>query len=533
MAWKSMPFRTKAFLAIAFSGLITLLVALSIFLFSLQNNIEEEIEVQALNIAALTAARIDARHSYTAPDPSKELKRIADQVTRITNSAFVVFMDMHGNRFTHPDSSLIGKRIVGGDETRALQGETYSSKALGPSGPSIRAFAPIYNFDEQQVGAVAVGFSQPEISLYMSKIYQIFYKVIPISILLVILLSLILSSHIKNLLFGMEPSEIATLLKERETMLQSVKEGIIAIDRNKRITVINQAAKNLFPTDTEFIGRHIEEVIPTSRLPETLKTGKVEYDDLQILNNSPILTNRIPLKIKNEVVGAIATFRPLTELNRLAEELTGVKKIVAALRARTHEFQNKLHVISGLIQLESYDEAIKYITSISNKEQSYIAFLTEHINNTTISALLIGKASEADEKQISFEIDDNSSLFYLPEDFDENVLVVILGNLIDNAFEAVEGLEPMHKKVKVSIQQDEKNILIQVKDLGIGIPAEIRDQIFQEGFSTKGVPGRGLGLMNVKKRVQTYEGTIELVSNQNGSIFTVHLPSKISCNLDD
>jgi len=526
-----MPFRTKAFLAIAFSGLITLLVALSIFLFSLQNNIEEEIEVQALNIAALTAARIDARHSYAAPDPVKELKSIADQVTRITNSAFVVFMDMHGYRYTHPDSSLIGEKVVGGDEIRALKGETYSSKALGPSGPSIRAFAPIYNFDEQQVGAVVVGFSQPEISLYMSKIYQIFYKVIPISIALVILLSFILSSHIKKLLFGMEPNEIATLLKERETMLQSVKEGIIAIDLNKRITVINQAAKNLFPTDTEFIGRHIEEVIPTSRLPETIKTGKVEYDDLQILNNNPILTNRIPLKIKNEVVGAIATFRPLTEVNRLAEELTGVKKIVAALRARTHEFQNKLHVISGLIQLESYDEATKYITSISNKEHSYIAFLTEHINNTTISALLIGKASEADEKQITFDIDDNSSLFYLPEIFDENALVVILGNLIDNAFEAVEGLEPEHKKVEVSIQQDEKNILIQVKDWGIGIPAEIRDQIFKDGFSTKGTPGRGLGLMNIKKRVQTYEGTIELISNQNGSTFTVHLPSKISCNL--
>jgi len=523
---KTMRLRTKAFLAIAFSGLITLLVALSIFLFSLQNNIEEEIEVQALNIASLTAARIDARHAYRAPDPPAELKRIAEQVRRKTNCAFVVFIDMQGYRYTHPDPDLVGKKFSGGDEIMALQGETYSSKATGISGPSIRAFAPVYDFEEQQVGAVVVGFSQPEISLYMSKVYQIFYKAIPISIIVVIILSLIFSNHIKNLMFGLEPIEIATLLKERETMLQSVKEGIIAIDKNNRITVINQAAKNLFPPDTEFLGRPIEEVISTTRLPETMQTGQAEYDDLQILNNNTILTNRIPLIIGKETVGAIATFRPLTEVNRLAEELTGVKKIVAALRARTHEFQNKLHVISGLIQLESYEEAIKYITNISSKEQSYIGFLTEHINNTTISAFLIGKASEAEEKRIDFEVDDKSNLYYLPDYFDDNSLVVILGNLIDNAFEALEGLEPSRKKVLVNIQQDEENIVIEVKDRGPGIPWEIREYIFQEGFSTKGKPGRGLGLMNVKKRVDAYGGKIDFVSDENGTVFTVVLPCK-------
>lgn len=529
---KSMPLRTKAFLAIAFSGLIILLVALSIFLFSLQNNIEEEIEIQALNIASLTAARIDARHAYGVPDPPGELKRIADQVIRKTNCAFVVFLDMKSYRYTHPNSELVGKKFTGGDEAQALQGETYSSKATGVSGPSIRAFAPIYDFDEQQVGVVVVGFTQPEISLYMSKIYQIFYKVIPISIGLVLLISLILSNHIKKLLFGLEPIEIATLLKERETMLQSVKEGIIAINKDNKITVINQAAKNLFPPDTEFIGQPVEEVIPTTRLPETVETGQAEYDDLQILNNNTILTNRIPLVIGKEIVGAIATFRPLTEVNRLAEELTGVKKIVAALRARTHEFQNKLHVISGLIQLESYEEAIKYITSISNKEQSYIGFLTEHINNSTILALLIGKASEAEEKQINFEIDENSNLYFLPECFDENSMVVILGNLIDNAFDALEGLTTNRKKILVSIQQDEKNILLQVKDWGNGIPYEIREHIFQEGFSTKGKAGRGLGLINIKKRVDAYGGRIDLVSNQNGTVFTIHLPCEIACKIE-
>lgn len=524
MIGKPIPLRTKAFLAIAFSGLITLVVALSIFLFSLQKNIEEEIRTQSLNIAALTAARIDARHAYSSPDPFKELKRVADQVMRKTNAAFVVFMDMNAIRYTHPDEDKIGKKFSGGDEKKALLGQTYSSKAVGESGPSIRAFAPVYDFNERQVGTVAVGFSQPEISLYMEKVYQIFYKVIPISITIVILFSLILSSHIKNIMFGMEPIEIATLLKERETMLQSIKEGIIAIDKNHKITVINQAAKNLFSPDTEFLNKSIHEIIPNTRLPEIMESNQAEYDDLQIINNNTIITNRIPLKIGKEIVGAIATFRPLTEVNNIAEQLTGAQKILSALRARTHEFQNKLHVISGLIQLGSYDEARKYITSISNKEQAFLGFLTERINNTTITALLVGKASEADEKQINFAINQDSNLYYLPTSFDENAMVVILGNLIDNAFDAVANLNTERKKVEVCIQQDEKNILIQIKDWGYGIDAGIREKIFQEGFSTKDKPGRGLGLMNVKKRVETFGGKIQLLSNENGTSFSVFIP---------
>ncbi|MFZ5943134.1 MAG: ATP-binding protein [Bacillota bacterium] len=525
MVWNNMNLRTKAFVAIAFSGLFTLLIALSIFLFSLQKNTEDEIMTQAQNIAALTAARIDVRHAYSATEPPRELKRVSEQIIRITKCAFVVFMDMEAIRYTHPNQELVGQKFTGGDEARVLEkGETYSSKAVGVSGPSIRAFAPVYDFNERQVGAVVVGFSQPEISLYMAKVYQIFYRVIPVSIALVIILSLILARHVKNIMFGMEPLEIATLLKERETMLHSIKEGIIAIDKNYRITVINQAAKNLFPPGTDFINKPVEEVLPTTRLPEIMASGKSEYDDLQILNDNTILTNRIPLKIGKETVGAIATFRPLTEVNKLAEELTGVRKIVSALRARTHEFQNKLHVISGLIQLGSYDEAIKYITKISHKEQSFIAFLTEHINNTAISALLVGKASEAEEKRINFSIDENSSLFYLPEHFDENAMVVIIGNLIDNAFEAVEELDKDRKKVEVNIQQDEKHILIEIRDRGKGIESRNREDIFSEGFSTKGTLGRGLGLMNVKKRVESLRGRIELISNENGTRFNIFLP---------
>ncbi|MFZ7101469.1 MAG: ATP-binding protein [Peptococcaceae bacterium] len=524
MFWKTIPLRTRAFLAVFCSGLITLVIALSIFLASLQNNIEDEIKSQALNITALTAARIDVRHAYSAPEPAVELKRISEQVMRITNCASVVFMDMDSMRFTHPSEELVGKKFDGGDEGPALKGASYTSKATGATGPSIRAFAPIYDFDERQVGVVSAGFSQPEISQYMAKIYQIFYNVIPISIALVILLSYILANNIKNIMFGMEPQEIATLLKERETMLQSVKEGIIAIDSNNKITVINQAAKNLFTPDTEFLGRDIVEVIPTSRLPETMKTGQAEYDDLQVLNNNTIITNRIPLKIGQKVVGAIATFRPLTEVNKLAEELTGVKRIVSSLRARTHEFQNKLHVISGLIQLGSYDEAIQYITRISSKEQSFIAFLSEHINNIPISALLVGKASEAEEKQIDFVIDQNSTFYYLPEHFDENALIVIIGNLIENAFEEVAELDSARRKVEISLHQDEKNILVQIKDWGRGIDPKNRDKIFSEGFSTKGTTGRGLGLMNVKKRVEALQGRIELLSNDNGTVFNVYLP---------
>ncbi|WP_051534215.1 ATP-binding protein [Desulfitibacter alkalitolerans] len=517
------PLRVRVFATTAISGLIPLIIAVTILHYNFINSFEEQIRSQAMDIAMLAVDRRDVKMAYSTANPSDELQQIANDIQLRTKAVFVVFMDMEGKRYSHPNESLIGQYFTGGDEGPVLQkGESYTSKAVGISGPSIRAFVPVFDLNNQQVGAVSVGFWEPDISLILSKIYKIFYLVLPLGLIIILVFSVLLARSIKNLIFGMEPIEIATLLKERDSMLHSIKEGIIAINNRCEITAINHAAQNLFPVGIQFIGRNIIELIPDSQLPSVMKTGQADQDQQLIINGNVVLTNRVPLSINGKVVGAIATFRPLTEVSRIAEELTGVKKLVDALRSRSHEFLNKLHVISGLIQLDCYDEARKYIANLTYKEQSLISFLINNIHNAAVAGLLIGKASEAEEKNIKLEIDRSSQLFKLPDYFNENAMVVVLGNLIENAFDAVSEAGG-ERLVRVLLKQNEIGLTIKVMDTGSGISEEVKSKIFYPGFTTK-KKGQGVGLTNLKNRVDVAGGTITINTSAAGTTFQIAIP---------
>lgn len=523
---KDIPLRVRVFIATAISSLIPLLMAIIILHFTFINSFEKQIASQAMDIATLAADRVDVKMAYSEESPSEKLQAIATEITNRTEAVFIVFLNMESIRYSHPKDSLIGLKFTGGDEGRALQGESYTSSAVGISGPSIRAFVPIYNLQGEQVGVISVGYWEPDISFILSNIYKTFYLVIPLVIIIIVFFSVFLARSIKDVMFGMEPIEIATLLKERDSMLHSVKEGIIAIDRDNKVTVINQAAQNLFPPNIEFIGKEISELIPDSKLPIVMNTMESQQDQQVVINGSLVLSNRIPLIINDKVMGAIATFRPLTEVNRIAEELTGVNKIVNALRARTHEFLNKLHVISGLIQLESYEEARKYISNLTYKEQSLVSFLVNNIHVNAVSGLLIGKASEAEEKNVELEIDKKSQLFELPTYFNEHAIVVVIGNLIENAFDAV-GNKQQDRRVRVLVQQSTDEIILEVEDTGVGIPSNIKEKIFETGFTTKDT-GQGYGLANVKNRIEVAGGKICLKTDSLGSNFHVTIPYQMS-----
>lgn len=480
-----------------------------------------------MDIAQLAASRIDARHAYADDNPANNLQIIADEITRKTNAVFVVFMNNEGIRYSHPNENLIGKHFTGGDEMPSLSGHAYTSRAVGVSGPSIRAFVPVYDFQNNQAGAVSVGFWQPDIKATIAKVTKIFYVVIPIGILTALLTSLMLSQNIKLSLFGMEPDEIAKLLQERESMLESVREGIIAINSEHKVTVINNAARRLLPPDIETNDQLISDVLPESKLPRVMESKIPEYDQPMMINNTAVLANRVPLIIDGKAVGAIATFRDLTDMNRVAEELTGVKKVVNALRAKTHEFMNKMHVVSGLIQLGDYEEAQKFITKLTDKEQSLVGFILDNIRNAAAAGLIVGKSSVAEESHIDLYIDKHTNLQYLPEHFGENSFAVVIGNLLENAFHAVTTMPVSRKKVDLLIKQDEQQITIRVKDYGPGIDQYVLDRIYTPGITTKAT-GTGYGLYNTLNRVNMAQGTINYETSDNGTTFTVVIPNELS-----
>ena len=325
---------------------------------------------------------------------------------------------------------------------------------------------------------------------------------------------------------GMEPFEIVRVTRELDGIIESVPEGIVAVDGNGRVSLMNSTAHALLNVRTDPRGKSVEDVIPNTRLPVVLRTGKAELGQEQLLKGSRILTSRLPIVSDGRVVGAIASFRDMSEAIALAEELTGVKRYVEALRARNHEFLNRLQAISGLIQLGEHDRAVAFISSVMESHQSLVSFIARRIKNPAVGGILLGKSSRCRELGVRFEIDPDSTLESGTSPGDQ-ILVTVIGNLLDNAVDAVVARSDGEvRKVEFSVFDESHTILISVRDSGEGMTDDVRDRIFEPGFSTKGKE-RGYGLFNLRNAVESIGGDVSASCiSGKGCEFVVCLPNR-------
>lgn len=346
-----------------------------------------------------------------------------------------------------------------------------------------------------------------------------------IALALGILLSILLARSIKKTMYGLEPDEIANIVKEREALLDCLHEGVIAVDKNRKVTLINETARKILSFDSDALGKHVTEIIPSSRLSEVMDTKEKEYNTEHTVNGVTVIVNRAPIIVNNEVVGAVSTFRDTSEMRSLAEELTGVKQYMEGLRAKTHEFMNRLHTLHGLLELREYEEAKSFILQTTNSQQKLLQFfLGRKILDPKTSALLLGKIQQAEERNISLKIDPGSHLPPLPEEI-SNSMILILGNLIDNAFDAVKGIADGQIEVTLLDQQDQW--VIMVEDNGHGIPESRIPFIFKKNYSTKNAD-RGYGLYLVKNHIDhVLHGELNVTSSPDlGTVFWISIPKR-------
>jgi CitB family two-component system sensor histidine kinase MalK len=482
-------------------------------------------EEKALNIARITAHSQVVVEALNGEREEKDIQDFTNEMTKITKVEFIVVMDMYGIRKSHPNPQQIGLHFVGGDEGPVLHGHENFSTAKGTLGYSLRAFTPVYSKAGKQIGAVAVGISLNTVKQNVSNSKKVLYVAVIFGILIGVIGAIFLARKIKNSMFGLEPFEIGKLLEERSAMLQSTKEGIVAVDQYGRITLTNNEALRLFQEagmKDNPVGQLVDEVIPQLNLREVLETGNTKINEEIDISGITLLSNHLPIIVKNEIVGAITTFRNKTEINQLAEELTGVKLYAEALRAQSHEFMNKLHVVLGLVHLEQYDRLSDYINQISDHLQNNVGYIVSKIKDPALAGFILGKMSYARElgAELSF-----TGEGILPEAGSPDMtheLITILGNLIDNALEAFTDQE--NKKVLVHFEIYEDELLIEVSDNGPGMKAELADEIFTKGFSTKG-KNRGIGLFLVKRSLERIHGDVEIQTGVNkGTRFIISIP---------
>ncbi len=273
-----------------------------------------------------------------------------------------------------------------------------------------------------------------------------------------------LAKSIRKDTLGLEPHEIASLYRERNAMLFAIREGIIATNREGVVTMMNVSAAEMLKLPEPVINLPIDDVMPGAGLKSVLDQGEMLPNQEVNVNDQVFIINTKMMTQGGQAYGIVVSFREKTELKNLIDKLTEVRKYSEDLRAQTHEFSNKLYAILGLLELGEYDEAIDLIKeeyAIQNEQHD---ILFHNIHSQQVQAILLGKISKASEKKVKLVIDENSSLAPLPAHIGLSHLITIIGNLIDNAFEAVA--DQSVREVLFFITDMGRDIVIEVSDTG-------------------------------------------------------------------
>ncbi len=510
---------------------VSLLVTGSLITRKITDIVEARMGRNAMNVAKVISKSPSVILALKTGREDLELQEVVQLMSKSTHLDIVIF-DNRGEVRAQLDPNQRRTAFVKPNRAVIVDGREYTSVYEKGSEYSLQAYSPVFSSENALVGVVAVGISLDIIDRVADESNNIIVLANIFGLVVGMVGALILARNIKKILFGLEPTEMAKVFEERNAIIESVKEAVIAVDKEGRITLLNNEARKLLNL-TELndpVGRSVEALVSKMRFKSVLRTGQAELDIEQEIKGVKVLTNQVPVIVNGQIVGAVATFRDKTELKVLAEQLTGVRNYVEALRSQAHEFMNKLHVILGMVKMEFYDELTEYVSHIARGHEVEVNYIGSCIHEPVLAGFFLGKLSRARELGVELLLDDSS---YVPKCSNTDIiqnLIVIIGNLIDNAFDAVQN--SACKKVIVKLIYEQEKLCLIVSDTGQGIDPMIRDHIFETGFSTK-ADNRGFGLALVKSSIEKLGGNIKVDSSANGTQFLVNIKYPEQVNKND
>ena len=514
--------QTRLMLTLIFVVLLQAIISGSFTLHYIKVVLEDRIGDQALQLSRVVSALPQVRQGLINRDVD-QIQPLAESIREETDARFIVVGDLEGIRFSHPIVDRIGKKRVGGDNQRAIEKkESYVSKAVGSLGPSMRGKSPIMDDHGEVIGVTSVGYMLDSVGETISGYQKSVIMIVIASLFISVLVGMAISEHFKRILFGLEPEEIARLFEERNATLETVREGIISIDREGIITTFNKTAVETLklPKHQSLTGRDIRQVLPDSDIWTTLESGKPEHDKEVWINGQSLIVNRLPVLVKGQTTGVVSSFRPKGELELLTRQLSHVEQYAETLRSQSHEYANKLHTIAGLIQLDAKDQALELIGQESKGVQELVHLLVDAVPDPIVAGCILGKFNRARELGLELIVDSESHMVDVPEHLPRERLVTLLGNLLDNAFEATRLQLKQNTAgpgtIKLSMSDYGNDLIFEIEDHGEGIPLAEQQRIFEKGVSTKMEDGHGYGLFLVATILQELHGQITLSNLETG-----------------
>lgn len=486
---------------------------------------EEAAGRQATAVARSVADSPSVRSAIRSPDPTAELQPYALRIMRDTDVDFVTIMNPQGIRWTHPDPNQIGKRFLG-NTAPALRGVTFTETYTGTLGPSVRAVTPVEDDDKRIVGLVSAGIRVEAISARVQDQVTALLGVAAGVLALGAIGTYVINARLRRHTHGMNATELSRMHAYHEAALHAVREGLLLLDGQYRVALINDGGRELLGVSGNVVGRPVAELELPPPLLGALLASEPRVDEVHLTAERVVVVNTSPVS-GGERRGTIVTLRDVTELQSLMGELDSERGFTQALRSQAHEAANRLHTVVSLIELGRAEEAVDFATAELELAQALTDQVVAAVSEPVLAALLLGKTAQANERGVELVVSDDSRLDdgLLPPALSARDLVTVLGNLIDNAVDAAQGRVPA--RVTVTAYADATDLVLRVADTGPGVDPEHAGLVFQRGFTTKpaGPGGRGLGLALVHQTVHRHDGTLTVREAAGGGAeFEVRLP---------
>lgn len=527
-------FATKLFISL----IILFIIIFSILTFFFSKRIEDLIYQQVGKYALVQAKEIAVIPALTLAIEQHDTQAINKLLSRLykkSDASFIVIGDEKGQHLFHTGNIRLYSPMVGGDNDAVLKGESIISIRQGTLGVSLRGKAPIIDKQGKVIGIVSVGYLKNEIHLLYSEELIPFIIVIVFLMISVLVFSWYFTECIKRQMLGLEPKEISHLVIQQEATLESIFEGVIAIDTDYKITAINHAARNILNLKeiaSTMIGENFMSVIgPTNFFIQNDKMTDSK-DEICYFNGVAVIASRIRIMIDHQLQGWVISFRDKNDINSLSLQLSQVKNFADNLRVMRHESLNWMAMLAGLLHMKQYDKAIHLLEAQSSGSQQVLDFISSRFKNHAVCGLLLGKHSRANELGITLNFDPSCQLMEVPRNLTEVMLISIIGNLLDNAFDAIIALkDPVlistRNQVDLYISDETDELVIEVADLGIGIDPAICDRLFEKGVTSKASGDHGIGLYLVASYVEQASGIITISKDEGETIFSVFIPKPL------
>lgn len=475
---------------------------------------EGDLGVLARSVATLPVVAQGLRST----DPAAAIQPVTSAMQDAAGVEYISVVDMAGNRVAHPRDDLVGEP-VSSDHTAIRAGEEFIGTEKGPMGLTLRAKVPVRDEAGDVIGTVSVGIAQSTIDRdVLGRVAQVTGPTL-VAVLVGVVIAGLVTARLRRRLYGLGPDEMLALVQAHQAMTEGVRDGVVGIDVAGRIAVVNSEAQRLLDLPADITGQLAVTVLPEA--VRDLGTSTAGRATGQVASGGrTLVVSRSPAVADGRVVGTMLVLQDRSELESMLASLEQERRRAEALRVETHDFDNRMHVVTGLLDLGDLDDARAYLATLPKSQRPGALREWPAIASPPLTALLASLCAQAHSRGVALTVAEDSRVdapFACGQ-----AEITVVGNLLSNAVEAARG------HVEVFLRGDADGLELIVDDDGPGVADDLIDDVFAPGQTSKTIePWRhGIGLDVVRGHAEERAGTVEVErSALGGARFTVFLPA--------